>query len=153
MIRLTRLADYAVVLMSHLAANPDDVHNAADVAAGTAIPMPTVSKILGLMGRAKLLRSHRGQGGGFSLARPPSDITVADIVRVVDGPVALTECIEEGPGLCELETSCRVRGYWQKINEAVKRALNDVTLADLACPALTFPLTGSDAPRPRDRIN
>jgi len=112
-----------------------------------------VSKILGLMGRAKLLRSHRGQGGGFSLARPPSDITVADIVRVVDGPVALTECIEEGPGLCELETTCRVRGYWQKINEAVKRALNDVTLADLACPALTFPLTGSDAPRPRDRIN
>ncbi len=143
MIRLTRLADYAVILMSHLAERSDHFHNAAGVAQATGLPTPTVAKILGLMARADLLRSHRGHGGGFSLARPPTDITVADIVRVVDGPVALTECIEEGPDSCSIESLCRVRGYWQKMNEAVKRALEDVTLADLACPALTFPMTGS----------
>lgn len=143
MIRLSRLADYAVILMSHLAARPSRVHNAQEVAAETALPAPTVSKILGLMCRADLLASHRGQGGGFSLSRAPSAISVADIVSVVDGPVALTECIEEGPGECNLESACQVRGYWQKINEAIKRALGEVTLADLACPVLTFPMTGS----------
>lgn len=143
MFRLTRLADYAVILMSHLAERPDRFHNAAGVAEATGLPAPTVAKILGLMARADLLRSHRGHSGGFSLARPPTGITVADIVRVVDGPVALTECIEEGPDNCGIESLCRVRGYWQKMNEAVKRALEDVTLAELACPVITFPMTGS----------
>ncbi|MFQ5534169.1 MAG: SUF system Fe-S cluster assembly regulator [Sphingomonadales bacterium] len=143
MIRLSRLADYAVILMSHLAGSPAHIHNAHDVAAETGLPAPTVSKILGLMSRAELLVSHRGQGGGFSLSRAPSAISVADIVGVVDGPVALTTCIEEGPGECSREPTCRVRGYWQKINEAMKRALSEVTLADLACPVLTFPMTGS----------
>ena len=149
MIRLTRLADYAVKLMSHLAERPSDVHNASEVAASTGLPAPTAAKILGLMTRADLLVSHRGHNGGFSLARPPAAITVADIVVIVDGPVALTECIEAGPGECNLESLCQVRGYWQKINEAVKRALGEVTLADLACPVLTFPLTGQLDPDER----
>jgi len=146
-IRLTRLADYAVLLMSHLAERPEHVFNAAELAAASSLPAPTVRKILGLMSRGGLLLSHRGQAGGFSLAREAAHITVGDIVCLVDGPVALTECIQDRPGHCDLEARCRVRGYWQKINGAVQRALTEVSLADLACPALALPIADT-APAP-----
>ncbi|RMF08117.1 MAG: SUF system Fe-S cluster assembly regulator [Alphaproteobacteria bacterium] len=138
MIRLTKLADYAVVLMSSIAEHPDAVHAAADVARDTHIPAPTVSKILGAMARAGLLVSHRGLKGGFSLARAPQEITVADVIRAIDGPIALTNCIEEAPGACEILDCCRVRGYWYRINAAVTSALEDVTLAEISSPIPEF---------------
>lgn len=138
MIRLTKLADYAVVLMAHMAEQPEGIHSASGIAAATQIPAPTVSKILGAMARAGILNSHRGLNGGFSLARAPQDISVTDIVSVVDGPIALTECVEHGHGDCEILTSCRMRGYWQKINDAIQDALKDITLAEFATPVPDF---------------
>lgn len=138
MIRLTKLADYAVVIMTHMAHRPQDVHSASGLAAATQIPTPTVSKILGAATRAGLLTSHRGLNGGFALGRGPRTISVADIVSAVDGPIALTECVEHGQGDCDILTSCQVRGTWQKINDAIQGALESVTLADLTAPRPDF---------------
>ncbi len=131
MIRLTKLADYAVVLMAHMAHAPGAVHSAADIAAQTQIPVPTVSKILGLMARAGLLQSHRGLNGGFSLAKEPRAVSIADIVSVVDGPIALTDCMSNDHADCNILSSCQMKGYWRKINSAIAAALDGVTLADL----------------------
>lgn len=142
MIRLTRLADYAVLLMTHLghewSRHPDRIHNAGSLAAETHIPMPTVSKLLGVMSRGGLLTSHRGQSGGYTLARVPLAISVADIVGAVDGPIALTECLTEGPSECGIESLCGVRTSWQKINTAVRGALSEITLAELCADQLAM---------------
>lgn len=134
MIKLTKLADYAVVLTSMMAEHPERIHAAAEIARGTHIPGPTAAKILGTLARTGLLKSHRGLKGGFSLARTPQEITVADVIRAVDGPIALTDCVEETGRDCEILDSCRVRGYWHRINGAVEAALEGVTLAEISAP-------------------
>ncbi len=141
MIRLTRLADYAVLLMTHLghewSRHPERIHNAGGLSAETHIPMPTVSKLLGVMSRGGLLTSHRGQSGGYMLARPPTDISVADIVGAVDGPIALTDCLTDD-GDCGIESLCGVRTSWQKINRAVAGALGQISLAELCADQLAM---------------
>ena len=138
MIRLSRMADYAVVLMTYIAAEDERAHNAAEVACATRLPPPTVSSILKNLARAGLLRSTRGIKGGYTLAAPPCDVTVVDIIAAVDGPIALTDCVEDGPGDCEIEAFCPLRSRWQVINAAVRGALQQVTLADLAAPTAMF---------------
>lgn len=135
MIRLSRLADYGVVLACHMAARTDAYHNAFDLAAATGLPSPTVSKLLAAMARAGILESHRGAKGGYRLARQPADITAADIVCSVDGPIALTVCIEHGNGACDVESLCPTRRGWRRINDAIRDAMKSVTLAELAFPA------------------
>lgn len=142
MIRLTRLADYGVVVMTHIAYQPDAVHAAADVAEDIHLPPPTVSKILGAMARAGLLTSHRGLKGGFSLSRPAADITMGEIISALEGPIAITDCLDNGGGDCSLESLCPTRGHWQKINGAIKKALDDVSLEDLVQPAQFPPMAG-----------
>jgi FeS assembly SUF system regulator len=137
MIRMTKQTDYGFVLLSHLAQAPERVVNAPDLAAETRLPVPMVSKILKLLARHELLRSHRGVKGGYSLARPAADLTAAEIVRALEGPVALTVCIEGTPGECDREAYCQVRGHWQAINVAVDTALGQVTLEQLAMPGGT----------------
>ena len=132
MIRLTRLTDYGIVLMSHLAVHGDRRWNAADLAADTKLPAPTVSKILKLLVRADLLDSHRGVKGGYSLARSSSDISVVDIIDALDGPIALTECSDESGDDCSYEADCRVKTNWQRINQVVKEALSQVTLEEMS---------------------
>ncbi len=144
MIRLSRLADYGVVLMTHVAAGPDRLQTAAAAAAATRIPEPTASKILKLLARAGLLESQRGINGGYTLARAPGQITVAEIITAVDGPIALTECQEKG-GECSFEPFCPTRGNWHKINDAVHRALDEISLADMTTPFAPF-LASSDGP-------
>lgn len=134
MIRMTKQTDYGFVLLSKLAAAPTQVAAAPDLADETRLPLPMVSKILKLLARQGLLRSHRGVKGGYSLARMPDRITAADILRALEGPVALTVCVEGSPGECDRESFCQVRRHWQAINEAVDTALGRVTLADLAHP-------------------
>jgi len=138
MLRLTNLADYAVVVMTAAARAPEGSLSAGVVATRTGIPAPTVAKIMGLLTRGQLLASTRGVAGGFRLAKLPHAISVADIVEAVDGPIALTNC-QHGPesdhlSACALEGSCAVRPHWQPINVAVRAALAAVTLADLAGP-------------------
>ncbi len=153
MIKMTNLADYAVVLMSYMAAFPARTFSATEIAQATQIPGPTVSKILGAMARGQLLASHRGLNGGFSLARSPDNISIADIISVVDGPIALTNCIQHSPGECDMETGCRMRPHWQKINDAVQNALHSVSLAEVAAPEYNFLTPGEDDEKALSTVN
>jgi FeS assembly SUF system regulator len=144
MIRLSRLADYAVLLMSRMATAPDAVHNALDIAQATGVPTPTVSKLLATLTRAGLLTSARGAKGGYTLAQPARAITVAKIIAAIDGPIAITSCLEH-PGSCGVETLCSSRNGWATINRAISNALEGVTLADLNAP-MQFPPLSRPAP-------
>jgi len=134
MIRLTNLADYAVVVMTAAAGAHGPRLSAGQVAAMTGVPAPTVAKLLGTLARGGLLTSTRGVAGGFGLARPAHEITVADIVEAVDGPIQLTQCLHGHSGDCALEGTCGVRPHWPLINASVRAALAAVTLADIASP-------------------
>ena len=134
MLRMTKQTDYGFVLLSRLALEPAQLVAASELAEETRLPLPMVSKILKLLARHGLLASHRGVKGGYTLARPAAAITAAEILRALEGPVALTVCIDGTPGECDREAFCEVRRPWQAINEAVDSALGRVTLADLARP-------------------
>lgn len=133
MLRLSNLADYGVVVMTAAAraVAEDRLMSTAQVAQQTGIPAPTVAKLMGQLGRAGLLTSQRGVAGGFALAREPAAISLADIVEAIDGPIALTHCGQPGSD-CDLSHSCTVRPHWTPVNRAVKAALSNVTLAELA---------------------
>jgi FeS assembly SUF system regulator len=132
MLRITRQTDYAIVLLARFAAAPADaVKNAPDLAAEGHLPAPMVSKILKHLARAGLLNSRRGAAGGYSLARSPREISVAEIVVALEGPIAMTECLTGEPGGCAIEHSCPSRPNWTRINRAVEAALAEVRLADI----------------------
>lgn len=131
MIKLSNLADYAVLLMSTIATRPDELHTAASLNRETKVPLPTVSKILGKMAKADLLKSNRGVGGGFSLNLEEENISIADIIEAVDGPVQLTNCLSEEDPNCDYVPVCTTRGKWDKINTAVYQALNNVPLSEM----------------------
>ncbi|TNE64402.1 MAG: SUF system Fe-S cluster assembly regulator [Alphaproteobacteria bacterium] len=130
MIRLTNLADYAVVLMCEMS-HADSRLSAQDLAAATGIPVPTVAKILNALGRVGLLVSHRGLKGGFALAKSPDEISMVDIIEAIDGPISLTHCAETGTSDCSLDDICQMRPRWRIINGAVRSALEDVRLSAL----------------------
>lgn len=130
MLRISKLTDYGTVLLAHLAANPAGVCSAADVAAATGIAPPTVSKLLKSLAKSGLVTSTRGANGGYELARSPAAISAADIIDALEGPVSITEC-SSTESLCEHEGVCSVGGAWQRINVAIRRALDDITLSDL----------------------
>jgi len=129
-LRISKLTDYGTVLLAHLAANRDNVCSAADVAAATGIALPTVSKLLKSLAKSGLVTSTRGANGGYELARSPGKISAADVIDALEGPVSITEC-SSIDSLCEHEGVCSVGSAWQRINVAIRRALNDVTLSDL----------------------
>ncbi len=130
MLRLSKLADYAVVVLIRLS-SAEGCQTSPNVAAVTGLPEPTVAKVLKALTSAGLVASQRGSRGGYRLARPPGSIAVADVVAAIDGPVAITACTEGGAGNCEAEASCPVRGRWDPVNDAVVRALSQITLADM----------------------
>jgi len=135
MIRLTNLADYGVVLMCHMAGAPKNLYSAVYLSKDTGIPVPTVSKIMGALSKAGLLTSHRGLKGGFRLERAPEDISVANVIEAVDGPIALTNCIEHAPGDCCYESVCSMKPHWQVINTVIRKGLDSITLDEIASPA------------------
>jgi len=133
--RLSSMADYAVVTMSAAARHCGGARTSATaLAAETGLPLPTVQKVVSLLGKAGLLRSVRGAGGGLQLARPAAAITLADIVEAVEGPIALTSCVEQGRHDCALEGSCNVRPHWGVVNETLRGALAKVPLTQLSSP-------------------
>lgn len=134
MLKLTRFADYGVVLMTHIAGSKESVRSAQSLAELTGIPLPTVSKLLSMFARGGLLQAMRGARGGFRLARDAHEISVADIIGVVDGPIALTQCLEAGSSVCDLELLCPSRYAWGTINRAVREALENLSVADLLFP-------------------
>ena len=156
--RLSNLADYAVVLMSAAArqcgsqVGSGPLH-AARLAEQTGIPGPTAQKLVSLLARAGLLVASRGSGGGIRLARPAAAINVADIIEAVEGPIALTSCVSEGRHDCSLEGSCKVQPHWGVVNGAVRGALAGISLANLAVtPRLSGPFASSDAGTALDTI-
>jgi FeS assembly SUF system regulator len=131
--RLSSMADYAVVTMAAAARHCGGARiSAAQIAEETGLPAPTVQKLVSRLTAAGLLRSSRGVGGGLKLARPAAAITLADIVEAVEGPIALTACIEHGRHDCTLESACMVRPHWPIVNEALRGALAQVPLTRLA---------------------
>jgi FeS assembly SUF system regulator len=131
--RLSNLADYAVVMMSAAARHCGGARtNAAALAEETGIPLPTVQKLVSKLSNAGLLRSVRGSGGGFRLARPAAAISLADVIEAIEGPIAMTACIDSGKHDCGLEGACAVQPHWGTINGAVRGALAAVPLTRLA---------------------
>jgi FeS assembly SUF system regulator len=131
--RLSSMADYAVVVMTAAAGHCGGARvSATQLAEETGLPAPTVQKLVSRLSRAGLLRSSRGVGGGLKLARPAAAITLADIVEAVEGPIALTACMETGRHDCSLEQACSVRPHWPVVSEALRGALAGVSLTQLA---------------------
>jgi len=139
MLRISKLTDYATVLLAALAGEPARLQTATGLAERTRIALPTVSKLLKQLHRAGLVSSTRGLHGGYQLARPAADISAAAILDALEGPLALTDC-SAGHGQCGIEETCRVGRAWQRLNLAIRRSLQEVTLAQLA---------GLDAVQPR----
>ena len=138
LIKLSRLADYSIVLMSQLAGHPSSLMQAPDLALATGLPIPTVSKTLKLLAQAQLVESQRGVKGGYALVREAINIPVTEIIAAVDGPIALTECVVDEVGVCEIEALCPTRTNWKKINDAVVGALKNVSLADMTPQKAAF---------------
>jgi FeS assembly SUF system regulator len=135
MIRLSKLTDYGLVLMSAMARDHDrTLHTARDLSAENQLPLPTVSKLLKQLLQAGLLVSHRGIKGGYTLARTSQEITVAEIIAALEGPIALTECSTEVSGICDFEPRCPIKTNQQIISKAVSGALERLTLAHLVQP-------------------
>jgi len=131
MLRMGKLTDYATVVLATLAQDPACHRAAAELADRTRISRPTVSKVLKGLQRAGLVISSRGAQGGYRLARPPEHITAKQILDVFEGPIAITEC-SGASSRCGIERQCRVGSAWQRVNAAIRRALDDVTLQQLA---------------------
>ena len=136
MVRLSKLADYGLVLMACLARSRDTVpqRTARDLASQSKLPLPTVSRLLKQLSQNRLLVSQRGNQGGYSLAKEPGDITLLDIVEAVEGPVALTECSTGMSGSCGLETCCTIKNNQRLISQIVRGALENITVLDLIQP-------------------
>ncbi len=134
MIKLAKLTDYATVILSVMAKNPTDVHTAVEITECTGIAQPTVSKILKLLVKSKLLTSVRGAKGGYLLARAPEKISIATVIQALEGPIALTECTVSHKN-CDVTKACHIQGNWGLINQKIANTLESVSLADLILPA------------------
>ena len=134
MIRFSKLADYAVVILAALLEKKGDLASASELSNDTGLPEPTVAKVLKLLSKGDLVSSIRGAQGGYRLAREASNMAVSDIVTAVDGPVALAACVEGSDDSCYYAGCCPVKGRWDSVNSAVKSALDAITLADMIAP-------------------
>lgn len=155
MLKITRQTDYAVMILTRFAQEgPARIHNARDLSEETEVPPPMASKILKILAREGLLISQRGVKGGYRLARPASQVTIGEVIRAIEGPVAITECVEAAPGDCDKESWCPVRSNWQRINDAVEAAVEAISLEEMARPLDLFGAAATRAggsPRVRGR--
>ncbi len=136
MLRISKMTDYAIMVMVELHAVRGEVLSAQAVAERSHLELPTVSKVLKLLVKTQLVDSYRGPNGGYRLERQAKDISVAEIIAAIEGPIAMTECsVEEG--LCAQEAICSLRGNWQRISIAVTKAMEGVSLAEMAQPVKT----------------
>ena len=146
--RLSSLADYAVVILTAAARHcgARGRLNATLLAEQTGVPLPTVQKLVSRLSAAGLIETVRGTGGGLRLARPPATITLADMIEAVEGPIAMTACVEDGRHDCGIESTCCVRPHWSIVNEAVRGALAAVSLSDLCSRAGGSPESRTPSP-------
>jgi len=132
MLRISKMTDYAILVMVELTRSRETL-SAHAVAEIVHVEVPTASKVLKLLAGAGLLDSYRGAAGGYRVNRAADEISVAEVITAIEGPIAMTECSAE-PGLCQQEHSCDLRSNWQRISLAVANALQGVTLAEMAAP-------------------
>jgi FeS assembly SUF system regulator len=158
MIRMSKLTDYAIVLLAHLARAPETV-TAHELARRSRVPLPTVAKLCKELSRAGLVISHRGRHGGYALSRPAESISVAQVVEALEGPIALTECLDPAGEPCGIEASCMARGSWDPVSRAIHGALERLPLSAIgpfrigAAPAEALPLEQVPAAgRPREAL-
>ena len=139
MLRLSKLTDYAVVVLLRLSSPAGACHGEAcegvqttpGIAAATGVPEPTVAKVLKALTAANLVASQRGARGGYRLLRPLEAIAIADVIAAIDGPIALTACVDGAATACEVQGLCAVKGRWNLVNDAIQEALGNITLADM----------------------
>lgn len=131
MLRISKLADYGIILMNYLAQHPTQSYSAAALASITHISAPVVSKILKQLNKASLLVSERGPSGGYQLMRDPQQINLTDIISAIDGEVALTQCAQ-GDNVCVLDECCQLKSNWRVINNVIFQVLSKISLVDMS---------------------
>jgi len=150
-IRLSRLADYGIVLTTQVARHPARHWSAPELASATGIPLPTTSKLLKTLVRAGVLVSHRGAKGGYGLACTGQRVSVARVIEAVDGPIAITSCLDPNGAECGIDSFCPARTNWQTINHAIRVALEAVSIDEMAraVPAAFLEAGAGDGEQPR----
>ena len=141
MLRVTKLTDYASVVLTVLASDPAAVLSASELAERAGLEVPTVAKLLKPLAQAGLVEGFRGANGGYKLARDAADISLVEIVEAMEGPLGMTECSVHA-GQCGIEHSCGVRANWRRINDVVADALRGVSLAQMLGPMPPAPRKG-----------
>ena len=138
MLKLTRLTDYAILILGALAMRPADRLSSHELASYTQLGQPTVAKLTKMLVAAELIESARGVHGGCTLLRKPADISVADVVEAIEGPIALTACVEGAIDPCAVQNGCFMSGNWNRVNGAIHEALSGVSLAEMFDPEKSF---------------
>lgn len=138
MLRLNKLTDYAVVTLTRMAGAPGETFTAPRLAGETAVPIPTVAKLMKQLSKGGLVTSQRGAAGGYTLSRQPGAITVAEVIEVMEGPISLTACVEGADESCSVVALCPMSGNWNKVNQVIHEALKGLTLADMMPEPIDF---------------
>jgi FeS assembly SUF system regulator len=144
MLKLSKLTDYAVVVLVRLS-EESGIQTSSGIAATTGVPEPTVAKVLKIMTTAGLVVSQRGARGGYRLARPLATISIAAVIMAINGPIALTACVEHSATVCDASSLCPVKGRWDTVNTAIRDALSAISLTDMR-PTCFFPLPPHHVP-------
>ncbi len=132
MIRLSRMTDYAIAILSQMGEGHECLWTAPDLAGRTGLPQPTTSKILKKLTKSGILGASRGAGGGYRLIRDKASISVATVIEAMDGPIAITDCTTGSISPCGIDRICPMSGGWNRINQAIKQALETVSIAELS---------------------
>ncbi|MGB2020266.1 MAG: SUF system Fe-S cluster assembly regulator [Candidatus Puniceispirillaceae bacterium] len=139
MLRLNRMTDYAILVLGVLHGRPDVLLSSAQIAQHAQLTQATAAKIIKALGSAGLVTTIRGTKGGCQLALPASAISIADVIEAIEGPIALTACVEGAEDPCSVQQGCFMSGSWNHINGAIRSALDGVSLSDLFSPSNMFP--------------
>lgn len=134
MIKISKLSDYAIVVLNALASGEGQLQTASILARQTGIPEPTVSKVLKLLAKKDIIRSTRGVKGGYVLARAVAEISVADLIEALDGPIAITSCMEPSDSSCHIVHQCPLRDGWGHVNRTLRASLQAIPLTSLLAP-------------------
>lgn len=131
MIKLSKLTDYAVVVLSMMSAHKGEKFSASALSEKTGLPEPTVAKVLKTLARENLISSERGVNGGYVMAQGASEVKILEVITAMDGPLAVAACVDDSKGCCDFEENCSMKGKWNPVNTAIRNALSGITLADM----------------------
>ncbi len=145
MIRLSRLTDYAITLLSYVGKDSEELWTAASLAEKSGLTMPTVAKVLKLLAKGGLVSAQRGAIGGYKLVQSPGKVSIAEIIEIMDGPIAITKCAHGSTQKCNIKSFCLMSSGWNRVNSAIRDALDDVSLAEMIDPSLALTLDDGDS--------